>query len=133
MPLFVWKPSYELNIPEIDQQHRRLVGLINELYDAMKEARGQEVLDYILGELQTYIQEHFATEERAMQVYGYPGYEEHVVEHRKLGAQVEELNQLRQHGGAISTQKLMGFLCDWLREHLSETDRQFGQYIKRHR
>jgi len=133
MPLFIWKPSYELNVPEIDQQHRRLVGLINELYDAMKEARGQEALDYILGELQTYIHEHFATEERLMKSCRYPDYEEHVVEHHQLGAQVEELIQRRSHGGAVSTQNLMSFLCRWLREHLAETDKAFGQFIKRNR
>ena len=133
MPLFLWKPSYELNVPEIDKQHRRLVGLINELYEAMKEARGEVALDYILRELQVYISEHFAAEERIMKIYGYPDYEEHVIEHRNLAAQVEDLNQVRAYGGTISTPELMSFFSSWLREHLAETDKKFGQYVKFHR
>lgn len=129
MPLFIWKPSYELSVPEIDLQHRHLVGLINELYEAMKEAQGQNVLDHILDELQQYIQEHFETEERFMKKHGYPAFEEHQQEHRKLGTQVLELNELRQRGEKISTPELMSFLCNWLRDHLAGTDRKFGQFL----
>lgn len=129
MPLFIWKPSYELNVPEIDLQHRRLVGLINELYEAMNVARGQDVVNHILDELQEYIQEHFETEERFMRKYRYPEIEEHLAEHSRLGTQVLELNELRQQGDAISTPELMSFLCNWLRDHLAGTDKKFGQFL----
>jgi hemerythrin len=131
MPLFVWKPSYELDIPEIDAQHRHLVGLINQLYDAMKVGQGQEILDHILGELQVYIKEHFETEERFMQQHHYPDFEKHREEHRKLGNQVYELNELRLYGSKISTPELMSFLSNWLRDHLAGTDKELGQYLKK--
>ena len=133
MPLFIWKPSYEINVPEIDLQHRRLVGLINELYEAMKEARGQSVLDHILDELQLYIQEHFETEERYMQNYHYPEFANHQEEHRSLGTQVIALQELREQGEKISTPDLMSFLCTWLREHLVSADKDFGHYLRQMR
>jgi len=129
MPLFIWKPSYELNVPEIDLQHRHLVRLINELYEAMNLARGQDVVDHILDELQEYIQAHFETEERFMRKYNYPEIEEHLTEHSRLGTQVLELNELRQQGENISTPELMSFLCNWLRNHLAGTDKKFGQFL----
>ncbi len=131
MPLFIWKPSYELNVPEIDVQHRHLVGLINELYDAMKDGRGQEVLDHILDELQEFIRQHFDTEERFMQKHNFPDLERHKEEHRKLGTQVQELTELRLYGNKISTPELMSFLCNWLRDHLAGTDKEFGDYLKK--
>jgi len=133
MPLFIWKRSYEINIPEIDIQHRQLVGLINQLYEAMKEARGQKVVDHILDELQTQIQEHFDTEERYMEKHRYPGFETHRQEHHGLGSQVIALQELRDHGGRISTPELMSFLCNWLRDHLVGSDKEFGEFLSRSR
>jgi hemerythrin-like metal-binding protein len=130
MPLFIWKPSYELNVPEIDVQHRRLVGLINELYEAMKDARGQDVLNHILDELQEYIQKHFETEERCMKKHAYPELDAHKAEHLRLGSQVLELSELRHHENKIPTPELMSFLCTWLREHLAGTDKKFGQFLE---
>ena len=40
MPLFLWKKSYEIGIAENDTQHRNLVGIINELPDAMMTQKG---------------------------------------------------------------------------------------------
>ena len=130
MPLFIWKPAYELDVPEIDVQHRRLVGLINELYEAMKEGRGQDIVDDILAELQKDIQQHFATEERFMKKSMYPETERHMEEHRKLGGRVIELTQRRQQGNKISTPELMSFLSYWLRDHLAGSDVEFGQFLK---
>ncbi len=131
MPLFIWKPSYELNVPEIDVQHRQLVGMINELYEAMKNGRGHEVVEHILTDLQSYIQQHFETEERYMKRHKYPDLEKHKLEHRKLENQVIELNRLRQDDHKISTPELMSFLCNWLRDHLAGTDKEFGEYLKK--
>lgn len=133
MPLFIWKPSYEMDVPEIDLQHRQLVGLINELYEAMKEARGQAVLDHILDELQMYIQDHFETEEKYMRKHRYPEFETHREEHRSLGTQVIALQELREQEGKISTPELMSFLCTWLRDHLAGADKDFGNYLQRTR
>ena len=63
MPLFLWKKSYEIGIDEIDNQHRKLVGIINELSDAMMVQKGYKAVPHILEQLTDYIQFHFTTEE----------------------------------------------------------------------
>ena len=61
MPLFLWKRSYEIGVAEIDVQHRRLVGFINELSDAMMVKQGHRAVPHVLEELIDYIQLHFTT------------------------------------------------------------------------
>jgi hemerythrin len=66
MPIFLWKKSYEIGIAEIDNQHRNLVGIINELSDAMMNRKGYIIVPKILEKLVDYIQFHFTTEEEIM-------------------------------------------------------------------
>jgi hemerythrin len=44
MALVTWGPSLEVGIQLIDSQHKRLVDLINQLDDAQKQGRGNEVI-----------------------------------------------------------------------------------------
>ena len=65
MALIEWNDEYSVKVKEIDQQHMKLVNLINELHLAMKEARGREVVGKILTDLISYTKFHFSTEERS--------------------------------------------------------------------
>lgn len=130
MPLFAWRARYEIDIPEIDMQHRQLVGMINELFDAMKEDHGQQALHRILDRLLEYVPVHFETEERYMKNHNYPGLEDHLLEHMKLRSEVLELQDRRRNGERIATPELFEFLCDWLKEHISVRDKAFGEFLK---
>ena len=133
MPLFAWKRSYEIGVNEIDMQHRQLVGMINELFEAMKANHGQRTLNEILDRLLAYVGEHFQTEERFMQRHGYPGFEDHALEHLKLSSRVQELLDRRKAGERVATPELFNFLCDWLKEHIRVRDKAFGEYLKHSR
>ncbi|MGC8720293.1 MAG: hemerythrin domain-containing protein, partial [Thermodesulforhabdaceae bacterium] len=62
MPLIRWDESLSVGIAEIDDQHKRLVNMINELYDAMLQKKGKAVLSQIIKEMAEYAAVHFATE-----------------------------------------------------------------------
>jgi len=76
-----WESKYETGVEEIDNQHKKLVGMINELYSAIKSGEGKKVLDKILQELASYVDIHFGTEEKYMEEFNYPGYLSHKREH----------------------------------------------------
>ena len=88
MPLFLWKKSYEIGIAENDTQHRNLVGIINELSDAMITKKGYIVVPHILEKLEDYIQSHFTTEEEIMRDTKYPALDEHCQEHLAMTTKV---------------------------------------------
>lgn len=133
MPLFAWRPSYEIGLPEIDMQHRQLVGMINELYEGMKEDHGQWTMHHVLDELLDYVPLHFKTEEESMEAHYYPGLEAHSLEHMKLTSKVLEFQERRSLGEKIATPELFRFLCSWLNEHLQNHDKRYGEFLKKRR
>jgi hemerythrin-like metal-binding protein len=131
MPFYIWKPSYELGLPELDRQHRQLVGLINELYDAMKHGRGYQIVEPLLDQLMEYVQLHFSQEEQTMRDHGYPWLDEHVEQHLDFTTQVLKLREMHQNGDKGEAVALMNVLMAWFRDHITGTDKEFGRYIKK--
>lgn len=129
MALFEWSKEYELDIPQIDQQHRELVNMINTLYDSIKEGRSAEAVGLTLNRLLQYVEVHFDTEERAMQDINYPDFEDHQYTHEYLREKVLELKKEQLQGREIATFELLNFLVDWLKNHIANVDMAFGQYL----
>ena len=70
MPRMVWQDDLNTGIKVIDNQHRRIVEMINHLHDAMAHRDRQEIGD-ILDELVDYTLSHFTFEESLMEDAGY--------------------------------------------------------------
>ena len=130
MPLFIWKPSYQLDIPELDNDHRHLIGLVNELFEAMKEGHGYELINSLIDQLLEYTDKHFANEEGFMRACNYPYIEAHIREHREFREKVGEMDRERRAGELLPSAELMDFLCTWLRTHVFESDKDLGAFIK---
>ena len=133
MSLFVWKPSYEIGINEIDMQHRQLVGMINELFEAIHGGQTGAAVEHVLDQLADYVKLHFRTEERYMQEHHYPHYAEHRQRHLELTRHVLAYHDRRGRGEAIGILELIDFLRDWLVEHITRQDRDFGNFLKKQR
>ena len=89
MPLVEWTDELSVRVAEIDAQHMHLISLLNRLYDAMKTGQPEPQLADLLDELFLYALQHFATEEKYMQQFGYPELAEHQAEHRQAAAHRE--------------------------------------------
>jgi len=129
MALFEWDTSYELDIPQIDNQHKELVRMINDLYDSIKAGQAPETVNLILSQLLKYVEIHFDTEELAMQEMGYPDFQEHLVLHEDLRHKVFDLKRDQLQGREIATFELLNFLTGWLKEHIAHEDKLFGKFI----
>jgi len=129
MALITWSDTLSVKIRQFDDQHKKLVEMVNQLFDAMKTGKGSQVLGEILKGLISYTQSHFAAEERLMKQYGYPEFEAHKKEHNTLVMQVADLQKQFQEGKPVLTQQVMTFLRDWLSKHIQGDDRKYGVYL----
>jgi len=129
MALLNWNESYSVKIREIDLQHQKLVGLINDLHDGMKAGRGSAVLGSILTELVNYTAFHFAFEEKIFDKYGYPETSVHKKEHADLVKQVLAYKESFDSGKSVLTIDLMNFLRDWLTKHISGSDKKYTSFL----
>ena len=129
MKLFEWDAKYCVHIAEIDAQHQKLFALFNELYEAMQEGQGNEVVGKVLTGVVDYTAYHFAHEEKLLRQYGYPGEAAHQAEHEKLTLQARALVQKLHAGQSHVTMATLKFLCDWLNTHILESDRKFAPFL----
>lgn len=126
VPKFLeWNDDLVLGIRDIDEQHRQLVGMVNELYRAMQEGKSRDIMTNLFDKLKQYAVTHFATEEEYFEQAGYRGTEAHVTEHQKLVGTVLEFEEKFKSGKASISTELMKFLKDWLVNHIQRTDKAY--------
>ena len=130
MPIMSWTETYSTGIKEIDQQHKKLIDLINALHDAMAKGQAKDVLGKILGELITYCASHFAMEEKLFDQYGYPDAADHKDKHQKMTSKVLALQMQYDQGKAMMTLEVMEFLQQWLDKHILGTDMKYAPFLK---
>ena len=129
MALITWNDNYSVKIKQFDDQHKKLIDMLNELHDAMKVGKGKEVLEKILAGLIQYTGTHFANEERLMKLHNYPGYEQHKKEHNLLALQVNDVQTQYREGNAVLSQAVMTFLKDWLQNHIQGSDKNYAPFL----
>ena len=129
MAFFEWKEEYSVNIKEIDQQHRKLVALLNDLYEALKRGEGKEALGTILSGLLAYTKTHFAAEERLMKTHDYPDYPLHKEKHERMTTRVLEYVSKFEAGKIRSPIEISTFIKDWLQKHILQTDMNYSAYL----
>ena len=130
--LMSWSNNLSVNIKQIDDQHKKLIGMINELHKAMKLKKSNSVMGSILDRLADYTVTHFATEEKLFAQYRYPEEKAHVELHRKLVAQVVDIQKKFKAGNAMISMELMAFLKDWLVNHIQGTDKKYSSFLREH-
>jgi hemerythrin len=129
MPLLNWNEGYSVNISQIDSQHKKLVDIINDLHDSMKAGKSKEILDKILNELIDYTSNHFKTEEKLFDKYGYPDKITHKRQHSELVEQVLKFKSSFESGKSVLSIDLMNFLKDWLVQHMTGSDKKYSSYL----
>jgi hemerythrin len=129
MAMMEWKDEYSVGVTAMDNQHKQLVSLVNQLYDAMRQAKGDAVIGTILPSLVLYTKSHFAAEEKIMKDADFPGLAAHQALHHQLTKQAGELLEKIKAGKMVPTVSLATFLKDWLVNHIQGQDKQYGKHI----
>lgn len=130
MALFPWKDEYAIHIEKIDEQHKLLVGYVNQLYEAMKNGNSQEVMSEILEGLVIYTVQHFRTEEQLMLSHAYSDYKLHKKQHQELEKQVKIFIDKYRNNQAKVSIELADFLKNWLINHIGSSDKIMGNYLR---
>lgn len=129
MALLTWQERYSVGIREIDEQHKQLIKMINDLNDAMLAGKAKEVLLPVLNKLANYCVSHFAVEEKMFDTHAYPETADHKEKHHKMTSKVKALIAEVQSGKSTIGIEVMNFLKNWLDKHIMETDKKYGPYL----
>jgi hemerythrin len=125
MSLITWSDDLSVSIREIDDQHRKLIGLINNLHDAMKSGQAKNVMEKTFADLADYAVYHFKTEEQYMEKFHYPEYQTHKLAHTAFVKKVTQFQADFKAGKLGISMDLMNFLREWLTTHIKGTDKNY--------
>jgi hemerythrin len=125
-----WDDSYSVGFQPIDDQHKQLVKMTNELFDACKQgvlAADMAFLQIIQKAL-GYAETHFADEEGYLREVNYPHLDEQEEQHEAFVAEVQKSIE-EFEAGNIEPIYLARFLKKWLLNHIAVFDKRYAPYL----
>jgi hemerythrin-like metal-binding protein len=125
-----WKDRYNINYKNIDDQHRGLFNILNELMDLQDHEDDADRIAAIFHRLCQYALTHFTTEERYLKSAGYAELASHQAEHAYFIQQLLELNQSFEPGDPQLAVSVFTFIRDWYLRHILQTDRDYVATVK---
>ncbi len=133
MPLMTWNDRMSVGIRILDEDHKRLVGMVNTLFDGIQAEQGKETVGRILDGLVQYTVEHLQREEDLLAQTGYPEGAAHKAMHQALCQQVLDVQQkFREGASATLSLEVMYFLKNWLIHHIQGADRKYAAHLNSH-
>ena len=129
--IITWEEVFVTGIPHIDQQHKELVSLTNELYKAClsgKESVGPAFKE-IMSRMVEYVRFHFTAELQLLKRINYPDYNNHKAEHDNLVKQILTAVNEYQSGKKYAPYSFVRTLKDWVFGHIAVTDKLYSAYV----
>jgi len=122
--------QFGIHVEEIDNQHKRLFTILNNLHNSLLTGSAQHSVGPIVVELVEYCREHFADEEALMQKIHFPGYQAHKVLHDKFFAKLMDIIVGLKNGKKVSPFEIMSLIKNWLIEHIAVEDKKIGDVLQ---
>ncbi len=125
-----WNEKFELGFKKIDDQHKKLVGILNEVIEARNENKQAEIISKTLDELVKYTQYHFSDEEKFMEEHNYPRIDEHKLLHKELINEVEKITRDFNADNIEKVDEVFDLLIHWVLNHILEKDMDYKNFIR---
>jgi hemerythrin-like metal-binding domain len=134
MALIKWEESYSVGIKEIDAQHQKMIGILNEIYSMILASNySDEDVVKILQELVEYADLHFTTEEKYFLDFNYDQAISHQQIHDDYRRRMDELKICYTDKPCNEIlSDLSVFLEGWWVWHINHTDKEYTQCFHDH-
>ncbi len=129
MALFTWDSRLKTNITVCDEQHQKLISILNDLHEAMRIKKDKELIGKTLTELIDYTIYHFQTEEKLLEEHQFPYLNNHRAEHLNLTNEVKDLKKRYDSGETVLTTEVLSFLKNWVNDHIIGMDKNYTTFL----
>ena len=131
--IFPWNAHFDTGLALVDEQHRRLVTLLNQLASQLAFAPDRQRLTDILDELTDYTVRHFQEEETIWARYlpADPLEAGHRAGHAQFILKIRSLQaEFTRRPLTEVAEVLLEFLARWLASHILESDRRMAYTVQ---
>jgi len=118
------------HVEEMDKQHMRLVALLNNVYELLKEGKKEEAIELFKREILSYVEYHLSEEEKFMEKIGYPELDHHRKVHDMFRREIYNLAPYMEKGDPKAFREALSYVWGWLYNHIAKTDKKYGIYAK---
>lgn len=131
MTIIEWKSEYDTGVEEMDNQHKVLVSLINELSDLVGDQFDRGAAEEVFNKLKNYTMFHFSTEERLMAQYHYLECDlyAHLKQHRQFESEIASVQHDFSQVSVEDCNVILSYLKNWLINHICKVDQRFAAII----
>jgi hemerythrin-like metal-binding protein len=132
LALVKWGKTYSVGVKILDEQHRGMMRVLNELHAAALAGRVGEVAGPLMSQVSCTAREHFSTEEELMEQTKFPLLEEHRAIHQELLTKASEYLAGHDDGNIISYVQLLDFVREWFKDHVKVEDKKYTVWMNEH-
>jgi hemerythrin-like metal-binding protein len=125
-----WDENLSVGIDVIDEHHRYLFDLINDLYEVVAHKRGARDVARLIKSLDTYAKIHFRAEEQMMAHYGFKGINRQLDQHHAFEEKIGEFYEELHANPFVAQFDVLTYLRDWLIQHIRVEDIQLVELTR---
>ncbi|HUW50248.1 MAG TPA: bacteriohemerythrin [Sulfuricella sp.] len=123
--LIQWTEEMSVKVPHLDNDHRFLIALINQLASAEKIGN-RRIAESVLDELINYTLDHFQREEQFLQEMDFPDFAKHKRLHTSFAETIQDVRWQYLHGFRPKiNNEILIFLRNWLSKHILIEDMKY--------
>jgi hemerythrin len=126
--LFDFDTEFKLGIDSVDSEHIKLVDMLNDVHALLSEGKRDEARHYFNKTLASYVNEHFANEEKFMASIGFPFLDEHRKIHENFKHSFHELQPLIESYDEAAFRKALNDAFTWIIAHIGKTDKKYATF-----
>ncbi|MBE9466735.1 MAG: bacteriohemerythrin [Bacteroidetes bacterium] len=123
--LVEWKNDLVIGIDELDQQHKKLVDIANQLFVAFKKEKGKKEIKEIIKGLSDYASYHFSTEENYFNKFSFSDTKSHINEHQVFIKEIINFQNDFNKGKVRFLDDFMTFVKSWIVNHFTNVDKKY--------
>ncbi|MEJ8822522.1 hemerythrin domain-containing protein [Variovorax humicola] len=123
---FSWDDRYLVGHQAMDDTHKEFVDLVEAMLCADETSFASAIDSFAI-----HLEEHFESERRLMDQYGFPARDCHIEEHDRVLASVREVRALVANGDAETGRELTRALADWFPGHTDYMDSALATWVSK--
>ena len=124
-----WEDKFSVGISIIDEEHMKLIGILNKAIIVNEHNDNTEETKDILGDMIEYSRKHFLREETNMLKFKFPEYQLHRKEHLAFISKTVMSYHNLISGHCQITNEILEYLKDWLVQHIQVSDKKYANYF----
>ena len=130
MDIINWKDEFSVGVKEMDDQHKKLIGMVNKLISEQTSLTDQRTIADLLTEMTDYAQVHFRAEEYLMAEYDYDQKALQEEQHQAFIDKTIAFYSASDIGPNILSTALLDYLATWLIGHILKEDMKYKNFFK---